>query len=70
VYYFNRLFERQTGFTVRAFVTEQRLIGARRLLNEGKLNVSGVACSVGYDVPYHFSRRFSPSVSRKDQRMI
>jgi AraC-like DNA-binding protein len=55
---------------VRAFVTEQRLLGARRLLIEGKLNMSEVARSVGYDDPDHFSRRFSPSVFRMDQRMI
>jgi len=74
--YFNRLFKRQTGYTVRGFVTEQRLLNARRLLIEGKLNVTEVARSVGYDDPYHFSRRFvrrfgiAPSTFRKDQRMI
>jgi AraC-like DNA-binding protein len=61
---------------VRGFVSEQRLLGAGRLLIEGKLNVSEVARSVGYDDPDHFSRRFAwrfgvaPSIFRKDQRMI
>jgi AraC-like DNA-binding protein/quercetin dioxygenase-like cupin family protein len=56
--HFGRLFKQQTGFTVREYVANQRLLEARRLLIEGKDNVSEIALAVGYDDPFYFSRQF------------
>lgn len=57
--YFTRLFKQQTGVTVGEFTIQQRLLKARQLLVEGRLNVSEVAHAVGFKDAYYFSRRFS-----------
>jgi AraC-like DNA-binding protein len=73
--YFARLFKRHTGLSLRAFVTHHRLLWARRLLVEGRLNVSEVADAIGFDDPFYFSRRFreqfgaAPSVFRARRQL-
>jgi AraC-like DNA-binding protein/quercetin dioxygenase-like cupin family protein len=74
--HFARLFRRQCGTSVMQYVNQQRLLHARRLLVEGRLNVKEVAHAVGFDDPFYFSRRFTryfgmtPSVVRNGQGMI
>src|SRR6185437_1773933 len=57
--YFGRLFKAHAGKSARHFITEQRLLLARRLLVEGRLNVGGVARAVGFRDPFYFSRLFA-----------
>ncbi|MFW6058816.1 MAG: helix-turn-helix domain-containing protein [Phycisphaeraceae bacterium] len=73
--YLGRLFKRHTGMSLKAFVNQQRLSMARRLLVEGQLNVGEVGQAVGFDDPFYFSRRFkqafgvSPRNLRRDHRL-
>jgi AraC-like DNA-binding protein len=46
------------GCTVGSFVIDQRMILARKLLEEGELNVSEIAWEVGYKHTTHFSAAF------------
>ncbi len=74
--HFARLFKAHTGLSMRAFINQQRLAEAQRLLVEGTLNVAEVAEAVGFDDPFYFSRVFSqtfgipPSELRKRQSMV
>ncbi|MBZ0291830.1 MAG: AraC family transcriptional regulator [Anaerolineae bacterium] len=74
--YFTRLFKQHTGATVTEFTAQQRLLKARQLLVEGRLNVSEVAHAVGFNDAYYFSRRFSrefgmaPSVFRDQHSLL
>ncbi|TAA56735.1 AraC family transcriptional regulator [Shinella sp. JR1-6] len=56
------------GFAVYAFLKEQRLLEARRLIERGEMNVTQAAIAVGYSNPSHFSqlflRRFGMQPSR------
>lgn len=56
------------GFAVYAFLKEQRLLEARRLIESGEMNVTQAAIAVGYSNPSHFSqlflRRFGMQPSR------
>ncbi|WP_411036553.1 helix-turn-helix domain-containing protein [Shinella sp. BYT-45] len=57
------------GFrAVYAFLKEQRLLKARRVIERGELNVTPAAIAVGYSNPCHFSqlflRRFGMQPSR------
>ncbi len=51
-----RLSQRGTG--LRRIVNEERMLIARTLLGDGRLNVTEVAARCGYDSPSKFSRRF------------
>jgi AraC-like DNA-binding protein len=57
--YFTRLFKQHTGQSLRDFLAQQRLLEARRLLTEGRLNVGEVSAAVGFQDPFYFSRCFS-----------
>jgi AraC-like DNA-binding protein len=73
--YFARLFKRRTGMSVKQFVLHHRMLWARRLLVEGKLNVSEVAYVVGFADPHYFSRYFArqfgipPSLVRSERQL-
>jgi AraC-like DNA-binding protein len=73
--YFARLFKARTGMSVRHFVLHHRLLWARRLLIEGRLNVSEVAYAVGFNDPHYFSRCFTnqfsiaPSLVRLERQL-
>ncbi len=54
----NRLFRRVLGVTPLQYLTRMRMERAAALLAEGRLTVSAVAGSLGYDDPYYFSRLF------------
>ena len=73
--YFARLFKRRTGMSVKQFILYHRMLWARRLLVEGKLNVSEVAYTVGFTDPHYFSRYFArqfgipPSLVRSERQL-
>src|SRR5690606_23697529 len=49
---------RKTGRTVQQWITERRMVEARRLLAETELTVEAVGARVGYRDPGYFARRF------------
>lgn len=49
---------RKTGRTVQQWITERRMVEARRLLADTELTVEAVAARVGYRDPGYFARRF------------
>ncbi|MDR3709540.1 MAG: AraC family transcriptional regulator [Capsulimonadaceae bacterium] len=59
--HFGKLFKQHTGQSLRHYVRAARLIEARRLLVEGRLNVAEVARAVGYEDAFYFSRIFHDS---------
>lgn len=70
-YHMMRRFKDETGYTIHSYVTEKRLLLARRLLQSGKL-VSDVCYLAGYQDYSTFSRayrkRFSVSPSTDQQK--
>lgn len=72
--HFDDFFRRIRGVSFRRYVLRQRLLEARRLLIEGRLNVSEAADAVGFADPLYFSRVFrrhfgnAPSQFRHKQR--
>jgi AraC family transcriptional regulator, transcriptional activator of pobA len=52
---------RKTGRTVQRWITERRMVEARRLLAETELTVEAVGARVGYRDPGYFARRFRHS---------
>lgn len=68
------LFRRQTGTSILAYQTRQRMSRARELLDTTDLPVASVGRAVGYDDPYYFSRHFhkihgmSPSFYRSHDK--
>lgn len=52
------LFRLQTGTSILAYQTRQRMARARELLDTTTVPVSAVGRAVGYDDPYYFSRHF------------
>ncbi|MBU0926199.1 MAG: AraC family transcriptional regulator [Spirochaetes bacterium] len=53
-----RLFRRETGSTVIKYLNRHRVEEAKRLLDEGSVNVTDVAVAVGFDDPDYFARVF------------
>ncbi len=49
---------RKTGRTVQQWITERRMVEARRLLAETELTVEAIGARVGYRDPGYFARRF------------
>jgi AraC family transcriptional regulator, transcriptional activator of pobA len=49
---------RKTGRTVQQWITERRMVEARRMLAETELTVEAVGARVGYRDPGYFARRF------------
>jgi len=56
------LFKEATGQTINAYITDQRIAKAKRLLIEGKLSMAQISRAVGYSSPQYFSRRFTQTV--------
>lgn len=69
--YFSAIFKRETGKTVLAYLTEQRMVKACYHLRTSNLPLAAVASSVGYQDFRYFSRAFrrmtgfTPSEYRK-----
>ncbi len=69
-FYLSRLFKRVTGFSVIEYIKEVRLKEAQKLLQQGKLSITKVAETVGFDSSSHFGRVFKSSIgmSPRDYR--
>lgn len=57
-FYFHRLFVRTYGQTPHAFLTERRLLEARRLLVQTDLSVTEICFSLGFESPGTFCTLF------------
>lgn len=71
--YFSKLFKEETGMTFSKYLTKIRMEKAKDLLQNPTYRVNEIACMVGYDNLYHFSRAFksyygmSPNQFRKSK---
>ncbi|KQO57629.1 hypothetical protein ASF32_18740 [Methylobacterium sp. Leaf91] len=63
-FHFTRMFKRVTGKTPYAFVSEERLKRARRLLIERKISLTDVALSSGFSSQGSFNTAFKRAVGR------
>ena len=68
--HFSVLFKAHFGLAPIEYLIEQRMHTASILLRDGNRSVADVARAVGYDDPFHFSRRFKArfNVSPRDVR--
>jgi AraC-like DNA-binding protein len=57
-FHLTRMFTREAGKTISAWLRDLRMERAAALLREGRLNVTEVAMAVGYSSPSHFSTAF------------
>lgn len=57
--YLYKIFQEAFGKSPKKFLTEYRIAKAKALLKETELSVSEVACSVGFEDPFCFSKCFS-----------
>ncbi|QRI62343.1 helix-turn-helix transcriptional regulator [Shinella sp. PSBB067] len=58
------------GFAVYAFLKEQRLLEARRVIESGEMNVTQAANAVGYSNPSHFSQLFLRRFGMQPSRVL
>ena len=65
--YFSRLFSRQTGFTFKDYLLNEKMNAAKKLLESSALSVSIIASKVGYDNFSHFSQIFKKVVGETPQ---
>ena len=65
--YFSRLFSRQTGFTFKDYLLNEKMNAAKKLLESSSLSISIVASKVGYDNYSHFSQIFKKVVGETPQ---
>lgn len=56
--HFSRVFSRTTGYTFKDFLIQCRLEKAKELLCHSHLQVAAIACAVGYEDPFQFSKVF------------
>lgn len=56
--YINRIFKKETGQTIFAYLTRVRITQAKILLTSGNLAVKNIATQVGYEDIYYFSNAF------------
>jgi AraC-like DNA-binding protein/CheY-like chemotaxis protein len=55
---FSRRFRDAFGLTFREYLMRARIAEARRLLTEGRVSITGIAYSVGFNDGSHFARMF------------
>lgn len=65
--YLGQIFRKETGVTFLKYLTNLRIEEAKRLLEEGEMNVSQVAEKVGYKTSQYFSQIFIKNVGVKPQ---
>jgi AraC-like DNA-binding protein len=65
-----RKIKRLSGCSASEFIRITRLIHARRLLEEGGLNVTEAARCSGFHNPSYFSKRFKEYFGRKPSEVI
>jgi AraC-like DNA-binding protein len=56
--YLSSLFHQETGMGLKAFINEQRLVKAKRLLEDSSLSIREIAGAAGYQDAGYFTRRF------------
>lgn len=56
-YYLSRYFKRETGFNIMAYVTQQKMIAAKRMLLQG-MSIRRIANDLGYNNDSHFISTF------------
>lgn len=60
--YFTSLFTTELGMPPYRYLTQIRISQAKHLLLNTNISISEVACSIGYDDPFYFSRIFRKCV--------
>ncbi|WP_310603296.1 AraC family transcriptional regulator [Anaerosporobacter sp.] len=60
--YLNRIFKKQTGFTIFGYLNTIRINKAKELLLTGTMKSYEIARNVGFHDEYHFSKAFKKSV--------
>lgn len=74
--YITRLFQSEKGISLKEYITQSKILAARRLLFTTTLPVSVVASKVGYDNFSHFSKVYkkvlghSPSKDREHEKPL
>lgn len=58
---FSRIFKKEMGKTLSSYIIETRLEKSKKLMEVGKLNLTDVAYSCGFNSPSHFSSAFKKS---------
>ena len=66
--YMSRLFKQHQNITPRDHITQLKLNKAATLLLTSDLSVKTIACSVGFEDQYHFSRNFKKSYGHSPQK--
>ena len=56
--YLSHVFKESTGVNVVDYITEQRMMRAKSLLETTSINIELVAASCGYGTPHYFSKKF------------
>lgn len=59
--YISRIFKKETGISIGAYIIQQRLFRARHLLISSKMNIAEISRSVGYENPAYFTHLFRQS---------
>lgn len=66
--HFSRLFSRTTGYSYKDFLLQCRLEKAKELLRQSHLQIAEIACAVGYQDAFQFSKLFHSRVGVSPRR--
>lgn len=56
--YLNRIFKKETGYSLIQYIQYYRVLAAKQMITKGKNNLSDVAFSAGFDNPSYFIKVF------------
>lgn len=56
--YLNRIFKKETGYSLIQYIQYYRVLAAKQMISKGKNNLSDVAFSAGFDNPSYFIKVF------------
>ncbi|MCK5129441.1 MAG: AraC family transcriptional regulator [Clostridiales bacterium] len=56
--YLSHIFKNDTGITVLDYITQQRMVLAKNMIETSGLNIEQVALACGYYTPHYFSKKF------------
>lgn len=68
--YLNRVFKKQTGFTIFGYLNTIRINKAKELLLTGTMKSYEIAQMVGFNDEYHFSKAFKKSVGQTPTQFL
>ena len=68
--YLNRVFKKQTGFTIFGYLNTIRINKAKELLLAGTMKAYEIARMVGFNDEYHFSKAFKKSVGQTPTQFV